>query len=70
MNPLHSPEGWLLLAEMNGKPVCVNLWEAIEAGMLLVQVNPLARIRIQDVAGDVPEHREGREVLRLPKFNP
>lgn len=60
-----NPTGVLLVADVNGERFCLNLWEAISEGRLMVilpvGVDPdphTSRLWINDAAGDAPENRE------------
>lgn len=60
----NSPEDWLIIVQLeNGDKACINLWEAIEQGLLTLRVNPLNRAKVIDACADCEENRQPFESL-------
>lgn len=55
---MKSPEHWLLLVTYeDGSKGCINLWQAIEEGRLIVKMNPLNRANVYSTCADTSDNR-------------
>lgn len=47
----------LIVREPGGEKVCINLFDAIEAGAITLRINSVRRAKAVDVCEDCPENR-------------
>lgn len=57
---MKDPNDWLLIVRRaDGSKACVNLWQAIESGILSAKAQPLEWDNVVDISADTEENREG-----------